>query len=302
MARFTMLGVVALTAWLAAPDIRAEEKPGKSEVSYDIKKGDKFEYAIDHDTQNKSQSMDQSRKTSYLVQFEVKSVEKDGATLKAVFRRVAHQLVEFNKSYDSAKDVTTDDLMLISHSCLVNKALTVRLNFKGDVLSVSGMEDIAALIKKTLLSKHRIIFLDNPRSLETHLVGFDDTTMMDLFTLCFSGLPENPIAEGEDWKNEAIEHYKGAAIKIFNLAHKAASLDQKGSLQIVISGEVRNARETMFPLISSSISGKSEFDVKNGCMKSREIQIRYEMNVNKEYVAFTAVDLRATLKKRTAVR
>ncbi|GEM_PF-3057666 len=212
----------------------------------------------------------------------VRSVTEGTADIEIKIKRVkmaSSNPMTGDVSFDSDSDEESDDPQMALVKGMVGKTFSFKINGRGEILSVSGYDEIFKEIMKTVEEQTK----DNPQAAMIMMLmekTFSNATMKKTLSMGYVIFPEKAVGPDAEWKREVCVPLPMFGDVKGNPVHKIKSVEDE-TVSVEIDGKLKapkgdpeidpddpmSAMRGMMKIKGGTVSGSAEFDKERGQIK-----------------------------------
>lgn len=175
-------------------------------LAFNLQKGKTYDYSMDYDMEQEVQG--QEINTKLKGSYDIGVTEDDGKvkTLKVTYNRIAMNVAMpgTNMEIDSEKADTSNkgeindpgQLMNSMFGALKGKSFFMKVDKEGQVLEVTGLDDIAQAMIGSMNIKEEM----KPMAQQAFAQQFNEQSIKDMFSQSFNIFPNKEIKVGDTWE------------------------------------------------------------------------------------------------------
>lgn len=277
------------------PCLSAAAQDEKVTLRWKFEKGQVLRYEMTQTSQTDVNGMEMSQEMLFGYTMEVVAVDDQGeAELKTTYDRVKFKMSGMMESdYDSDRDGEPADAMTRMMAAFAGKTFTMRMDVRGKIRKVEGMEKILEEMTKTME--------EEGIPTETIKQMFDDERMGSMMQSGFALLPEDAVGKGDSWESEEspelpmwgkMKQKNRFAFKEVRAEGREAVLDLDQKTEMESGGGMMEMKE---------MTGKFEvvWGVEEGRMRSYKGTSTMTMSANgQEFTTTTKMEVEFKPKKK----
>jgi Family of unknown function (DUF6263) len=269
-----VLGMVILNGCKSAAGTNAS-----SELKLKLEKGKIYDYTFDFDINQQAGGQEVKSKMLMAFSVGVTAEEGDNKIMKLTYERIRMEIgsaaggttVDTDSPVPSDADVKANPMLMMNKmfAAMKGKTITMKANAAGDVLEVTGFEELI----NSIISSMGIDDMIKEKVRGQLKQQFNDKSVKDMFAQAFGFLPNKQIKVGDTWEKTinlpgATEMATKTTYTVKSIEADKATLDMVSKISSGTSG------------MSGDQTGIMVVDMKSGLMISSDFTQNMKMSSN----------------------